>query len=68
MLVGEAGEFEGVRRGARRVATHQFEQGRMHLPIRERADMGEVRDPRLHAIDERIARSTSPRGHDAIAR
>ena len=49
MLAREAGEFECVRRGARVVATHQFEQGRVHSSIRERADMGEVRDPRLHA-------------------
>ena len=53
MLAREAGEFEGVRRGARVVATHQFEQGRVHSSKRERADMGEVRDPRLHAVDER---------------
>ena len=53
MLAREPGEFEGVRRGASVVATHQFEQGRVHSSKRERADMGEVRDPRLHAVDER---------------
>ena len=53
MLARETGELEGVRRGARVVATHQFEQGRVHSSKRERADMGEVRDPRLHAVDER---------------
>ncbi len=36
-----------------RVATHQFEQGRVQSSIRERADMGEVHYPRLHAVDER---------------
>ena len=39
VLTREAGEFEGVRRGARVVATHQFEQGRVHSSKRERADM-----------------------------
>ena len=53
VLAREAGEFEGVRRGARPVAAHQFEHGRVHSSRRERADMGEVRDPRLHAVDER---------------
>ena len=53
VLAREAGEFEGVRRGARAVAAHQFEQGRVHSSSCERADMGEVRDPRLHAVDER---------------
>ena len=53
MLAREAGEFEGVRRGARVVAAHQFEHGRVHPSQRERADMGEGRDPRLHAVDER---------------
>ena len=51
MLAREAGKFEGVRRGARMVAAHQFEEGRVHSSKCERADMGEVRDPRLHAID-----------------
>ena len=53
MLTREAGEFEGVLRGARVAATHQFEQGRVQSSKRERADMGEVRDPRLHAFYER---------------
>ena len=53
MLAREADEFEGVRRDARVVATHQFEHGRVHSSRRERADMGEARDPRLHAVDER---------------
>ena len=53
MLACEPGEFESIRRGAGLVATHQFEQGRVHSSKRERADMGEVRDPRLHAVDER---------------
>ena len=53
MLAREPDELEGVRRGARGVATHQFEQGRVHSSKRERADMGEVRHPRLHAVDER---------------
>ena len=43
VLTREPGEFEGVRRGARMVATHQFEQGRVHSSKRERADMREVR-------------------------
>jgi hypothetical protein len=53
MLAREAGEFEGVRRGARCVATHQFEQSRLQSSNRERDDMGEVHDPRLHAVDKR---------------
>ena len=53
MLARETGEFEDVRRGARVVATHQFEESRVQSCKRERADMGEVRDPRLHAVDER---------------
>ena len=53
MLARESGEFEGVRRGARVVATHQFEHGRVQSSHRERADMGEARDPRLHAVDKR---------------
>jgi len=42
-----------VRRGARLDAAHQFEQGRVHPSNCERADMGELLDPRLHAVDER---------------
>ena len=53
MLTREAGELECVRRGARVVATHQFEQGRVHSSKRERADVGDARHPRLHAVDKR---------------
>jgi hypothetical protein len=35
------------------VATHQFEHGRVHFPVRVRADMSEVRHPCLHVYDER---------------
>ncbi len=53
LFAREAGEFEGVRRDARLIAAHQFEYGRVYSSNRERADMGEVRDPHLHAINER---------------
>ena len=39
VLAREAGELGGVRFGARRVATHQFEQGRLQSSERERAGM-----------------------------
>ena len=69
MLTRESGEFDGVRRGAREVAAHQFEQGRMAFPVCARADMGEARDPRLQRRRSReTARSTSPRGHNISAR
>ena len=69
MLAREADEFECVRRGARLVATHQFEHGRVHLPKRERAGMSEA--PRSASACGRRAKSrasTSPRGHDVIAK
>ena len=53
MLTREPGKLEGVRRGARMVATHQFEQRRVHSSKRERANMGEIRHSRLHPVDER---------------
>jgi hypothetical protein len=53
MLTREPSEFKGVRRGACRVAARQFEYGRDISSIRERADMGQARDPHLHAVDER---------------
>jgi hypothetical protein len=34
------------------LATHQFEQGRVHSSNCKRADMGEAGDPRLHPVDE----------------
>ena len=53
MLTREPGYLKGVRRGARVVAAHQFEHRRVHSSSCERVDMGEVRHPRLHAINER---------------
>ena len=55
MLVREVDEHEGVRRGARRVATHHFEHGPMHFPVREHPDVGEIRHPRLHVLNERTS-------------
>ena len=52
MLTREAGEPEGVRRRARKVATHQFEHGRLHFPVRVRGDMGDARDPHMGAVNE----------------
>ena len=58
----EADKFEGVRRGAHAVATHQFEQGRVHFPVRVRANMRDVRDPQMGAVNERDrARSVAQR-------
>ena len=42
MLAREPGELQGVGRGASVVATHQFEQGRVHSSKSKRGDMGEV--------------------------
>ena len=53
VLTREPGQLEGVRRGARGAATHQFEQGRVDFSHAERAGMGQVRDPCLHALDKR---------------
>ena len=47
MFVREPREFESVWRGARFVTTHQFEQGRVQVPVCVRADMREASDPRL---------------------
>ena len=68
MLTRESGEFEGLRRGARVVSAHQFEQGRMHSCKGASADMGEIRAASCARSMSEIARSTSPRGHDAMAR
>ena len=51
MVTREPGELEGVRRGARVVAAHHFEHSCVMSSKREGADMGEVRHPRLHAVD-----------------
>ena len=53
MITREVGEFEGVRRDARDVASHQFEQGRVHFPVRVRANMRDARDPQMGAVNER---------------
>ena len=53
VLARQAGELGRVRRGARGVAAHQFEQGRLQSCKRERAGMGDFRGPRLHALDQR---------------
>ena len=54
MLARESGEFDGIRRSAHDVATHQFEQGRLaSLSHPLRTNMACARDPRLHAVDER---------------
>ena len=67
MLTRDPGEFKGVRRGARMVAARQFEYGRDRSSKRERAEMGQaVTRVCMRSMSE-IARSTSPRGHDAIA-
>ena len=52
MLVRELCEFMALRRGAREVASHQFEHGRVHRPIRARANMGEARAPRFSLADQ----------------
>ena len=53
MLTCEAGEFEkrSARRARGRHASIRTEPRAFFQ--RERADMGEVRDPHLHAVDER---------------
>ena len=61
VLTREPREFEGVGCGARTVAAHQLEKGRVRCSIRERADMGEIRDPRLHAVDK-VSRKASVLG------
>ena len=53
VLASELGKLDGVRSAASVVATHQFEQGRVHSSKRERPDMGALRHPRLHTINER---------------
>ena len=53
VIAREVGEFEGVLRGAPTIAPHQVEHRRVHTSKGERADMREVRHPRLHAVDER---------------
>ena len=53
MLTHEPGKLDGVLRRAHVVTAHQCEHGRVHSSRRECADMGEARDPRLHAVDER---------------
>jgi hypothetical protein len=53
VLASEPGKLEGVRSAASVVSTHQFEHGRLHSSKRERADMGALRHPRLHAVDKR---------------
>ena len=53
VLSHEPPKFEGVRRDAREVAAHHFEQGRVLFPVCERGDMGEARAPRLGVADER---------------
>ena len=69
MLTREPGELESILRGAHAVAAHQFEQRRMLLSERERADMGDGRRAASAAPSTRdSARSTSPSGHKAIAR
>ena len=45
--------LEGVRRGARGSPRINSNMAACILPKGERADMGEVRDPRLHAVNER---------------
>ena len=52
-LASEPGKLEGVRRGPRAVAAHQFKHSRVVCSNRQRADVGEVRHPRLHAVVER---------------
>ena len=39
VLAGETSEFQGVRGGARTIAAHQLEQGRVHSSNRKRSDM-----------------------------
>ena len=53
MFSHEPRQFEGVGRNAREIAAHQFEQGRVLLPVCARGDMGEARAPRLGVADER---------------
>ena len=53
MLICETREFVGVQHGAREVAAHQLEHGRVPFPVRARAGMGEARDPRLSVDDKR---------------
>ena len=54
VLARKPGEFDGVRRGARLVAAHQFEHHRVKSLRRDHsiADMREARGPRLSASDE----------------
>jgi hypothetical protein len=52
LLTCEADQFESVWGGAQVVAAHQFKYGRVQFAGRERADMGQAGDPRLHAINE----------------
>ncbi len=53
VLARETREFGGARRGARTVAAQQFEHRGLQSGERERADVGEARDPRDHTLDER---------------
>ena len=39
-------------RGVREAAAHQFEQSRVHVPVRMGADMRQARDPRLRVANE----------------
>jgi hypothetical protein len=52
MLTRQSGEFEGVQRGAREVAPHQFEQGCVRFLVCVCADMCEPRGPLLGVASE----------------
>jgi hypothetical protein len=52
VLAREPGKFGCVRRGARQVAAHQREQGRVHSSVCACADMSEARDSRLGVVDQ----------------
>src|ERR1700679_1824474 len=53
MLMREADEFESALRAANVVATHQFEQSRVHSSKTKRANMRNACHSRLHGVDER---------------
>ena len=53
VLTRETGRHGTVLRGARPVASHQLEQGRVYFRIRMRADMRHACKPLLRAVNER---------------
>ena len=53
VLAHDACEFGDAGPGARTVAAHQGEEGRLTCAKRERGGVGKARDPRFHSLNER---------------